>query len=277
MGVSESVRESVRERGRDNDPHLLHLTSFTSPPSPHLLHLASFTSPPSIPSLHLLHLTFFTPPPSPHLLHLTSFTSPPSPHLLHFTFFTSPPHPLQVLAQCALHPGLSDIYEEILLQGKGCEVYTHALASSRDLDGATFGDASHHFPRAIPMGVLRKDLSLHLSPPDSYTLSRDDTLVLLAQDQKDARPLRNRLRRKAKDEGKGEAKVVGESRGEAGSGSRSVGVQSVLLLNWVPARSAAFVRELDTICPKVIDCWIDRSIDGWIDCWIYNWTPVRAW
>jgi len=61
----------------------------------------------------------------------------------------------RVISQCAVQPGLSSIYEEVLLQGKGCELYTEPLAKHKSLHGKTFGELAKRFPRAVPIGVIQ--------------------------------------------------------------------------------------------------------------------------
>ncbi len=100
----------------------------------------------------------------------------------------------RVIAQCAVQPGLSHVYEEILLQGKGNELYTEPLSKHARLVGTTFGEAARCFPRAIPIGLVRHaagdTVTTLLSPPDSTLLTEADDLVLIAAQRKDTQPRR---------------------------------------------------------------------------------------
>ncbi|KAL3892707.1 MAG: hypothetical protein SGPRY_014868, partial [Prymnesium sp.] len=78
--------------------------------------------------------------------------------------------------------------------GKGNELYAKPLKKAKFLHGSSFGDAWRHFPRATPLGVLLhesgKEPELHLSPDDSFKLTADSSLVVLAGKDKDAEPER---------------------------------------------------------------------------------------
>ena len=48
----------------------------------------------------------------------------------------------RVLAKCAVNPGLSHVYEELILQGEGNELYVEKLGRHSALHGKTFGEAT---------------------------------------------------------------------------------------------------------------------------------------
>ena len=105
---------------------------------------------------------------------------------------------LRVIAQCTLQPGLSAVYEEIVLQGHGNELYAAPIAANEYLHGVPFGDLWRFFPKATPLGVLRQEAGveapqLHLSPDNGFVMRSSDSLVLLAGDEKDAAPQRSKL------------------------------------------------------------------------------------
>ena len=63
----------------------------------------------------------------------------------------------RILAQCAVQPALSHVYAELLLQGRGSELYAEPLEAHTSLHGLTFGEASRRFGgRAIPIGLVRR-------------------------------------------------------------------------------------------------------------------------
>jgi hypothetical protein len=63
----------------------------------------------------------------------------------------------RILAQCAVQPALSHVYAELLLQGRGSEIYTEPLEAHKSLHGLTFGEASRRFGgRAISIGLVRR-------------------------------------------------------------------------------------------------------------------------
>ena len=135
----------------------------------------------------------------------------------------------RVLAQCTIQPGLSDVYEEILLQGNGNELYATPLKKWGFLHGTTFGGAWRHFAKGTPLGVIRQGEGeapeLHLSPADDYELTADDSLVLLAGDERDAEPSRSKLALTL------EAKAEAEA-DKAELQPEAMAEHRVLLLNW---------------------------------------------
>ncbi|KAL1510952.1 hypothetical protein AB1Y20_005779 [Prymnesium parvum] len=153
----------------------------------------------------------------------------------------------RVLAQCTIQPGLSDVYEEILLQGKGSELYAIPLKQFSFMHGVSFGEVWRHFPRATPMGVLRRTAgggtSLHLAAPSSFVLKEDDKLVLLAGDQKHVKPHRLPVR------GSSREKLESLSTEAQGKTVLAHPRQSVLVLNW-NERTPDFIEKMDVYCAR---------------------------
>ena len=92
----------------------------------------------------------------------------------------------RLLAQCTAQPGLSRVYEELLLQGEGNELYTTAVPAR--LVGKRFVEAARVFPRATPLGLLSASGEVLLSPKDGHVVAKGDEIVLLAQQQRDCKP-----------------------------------------------------------------------------------------
>ena len=139
--------------------------------------------------------------------------------------------------------------EEILLQGNGNELYLSPLAPFRFTHGTPFGEIWRHFGSALPLGVLRSmpggEVELHLSPPNSFVLSAADSLVLLAQDEADTRPVLGRLNAQLTS-----PETVGAPDAWAAECSKKQArPQRVLLVSW-SARAAEFVQQIDEICPR---------------------------
>ncbi|GAB2214790.1 hypothetical protein Drorol1_Dr00019153 [Drosera rotundifolia] len=86
----------------------------------------------------------------------------------------------RLMIQCALQPGLAQIWEDIL-GFENAEFYIRRLPQ---LDGMRFIDVLISFPDAVPCGVI--DASKHgkviLNPSDDYVLKEDDEVLVLAED-----------------------------------------------------------------------------------------------
>ena len=92
----------------------------------------------------------------------------------------------RLVAQCAVQPGLSRVYEELLSQGEGAEFYVEHLHRFPALrkEGATFDDAARYFRRSTPIGLLRATSDeLILAPPAGLALEAGDRLVFLADNR----------------------------------------------------------------------------------------------
>lgn len=88
----------------------------------------------------------------------------------------------RLLAQNVRHPGLSQVYTQLLTQRKGVDLFIREIEDERT--GTTFGDLRRLYSRAIVIGLVRPttdDLVPHLNPPSDFRLERGDRLVLLAR------------------------------------------------------------------------------------------------
>jgi hypothetical protein len=94
----------------------------------------------------------------------------------------------RLLVQNVLHPGLSEIYNELLTAGTGNEVY---IRSGEPLAGKTLAELASERPRAIVLGLLRPARSgwqIQLVAPTDTRIEPDDRVVLMARDYADTEP-----------------------------------------------------------------------------------------
>lgn len=95
------------------------------------------------------------------------------------------------MAQNVRHPGLSQVFHDILSHGLGNEVYVRIC---EEFTGFRFGDLSGAYPKAILLGVVRPQGETFcplLNPPGDLILKSEDRLVFLAEDYGNCEPLRN--------------------------------------------------------------------------------------
>lgn len=85
----------------------------------------------------------------------------------------------RLLAQNIVHPGLSDIYAELLRNSSGNGLFIKSLP---ELVGVSWEKISHSIDSAIPIGILTEanPSSCRLCPPASYVLTKDDAIVFIA-------------------------------------------------------------------------------------------------
>jgi hypothetical protein len=137
----------------------------------------------------------------------------------------------RLIAQNVRHRGLSDVYDELLSQGVGNEFYVRELPL---FTGRRIEEIGHAFPRAIVLGVVRKerdDYVPHLNPDPGFTVQAEDGLVLIAKDHSDTLP-DERVEPRAIGRGKPDAEQGGAAR-----------QRKILVLGW-SRRVPALVREL---------------------------------
>ncbi|KAG2704458.1 hypothetical protein I3760_05G005100 [Carya illinoinensis] len=86
----------------------------------------------------------------------------------------------RLMIQCALQPGLAQIWEDIL----GFENAEFYIKRWPQLDGLRFGDALISFPDAIPCGIkmAADGGKIILNPDDSYVLKEGDEVLVIAED-----------------------------------------------------------------------------------------------
>jgi len=94
----------------------------------------------------------------------------------------------RLIAQNVRHPGLSQIYGELLSGKEGSQIYVRDGSS---LEGETVLQVATSFTEAVLLGVARPEAGSYramLNPPDDLRLKADDRLVLLARSYDDAAP-----------------------------------------------------------------------------------------
>ena len=95
------------------------------------------------------------------------------------------------MTQNVRHPGLSQVFHDILSHGLGNEVYVRIC---EEFTGFRFGDLSGAYPKAILLGVVRPQGETFcplLNPPEDLILESEDRLVFLAEEYENCEPLRN--------------------------------------------------------------------------------------
>ncbi|KAG0540329.1 hypothetical protein BDA96_03G399400 [Sorghum bicolor] len=86
----------------------------------------------------------------------------------------------RLMIQCALQPGLAQIWEDIL----GFENAEFYIKRWPELDGMRFGDVLISFPDAVPCGVkvASKSGKILMNPDDDYVLREGDEVLVIAED-----------------------------------------------------------------------------------------------
>ncbi len=94
----------------------------------------------------------------------------------------------RIIAQCVRHPGLSDVYSQILTHSVGSEVHVRAFPALNERRLRGLYDA---FPTAIPLGTVRAGgKNLHLNPPEDFAIGNQDRIVFLATNHEGCEPLK---------------------------------------------------------------------------------------
>jgi ion channel POLLUX/CASTOR len=94
----------------------------------------------------------------------------------------------RLLAQNLRHPRLSEVYNELLSNEFGNEIYVRDVA---ELAGGTIAELRPRFPAAVLLGVVRAngdDFETRLNPEPDMVVSGDDRLVLIAHSLEDTEP-----------------------------------------------------------------------------------------
>ncbi|XP_076956342.1 putative ion channel POLLUX [Bidens hawaiensis] len=86
----------------------------------------------------------------------------------------------RLMIQCALQPGLAQIWEDIL----GFENAEFYIKRWPQLDGLRFEDVLVSFPDAIPCGVkvASEGGKININPSDEYILKEGDEILVIAED-----------------------------------------------------------------------------------------------
>ncbi|CAN0592383.1 unnamed protein product, partial [Ectocarpus sp. 12 AP-2014] len=88
----------------------------------------------------------------------------------------------RLMVQNVLHPGLSEIYNELLTAGDGNEIY---IRGGERLAGMTLGELATQRPCAIVLGILKprdKGWDVNLIAPTDTTIENRDRVVMMARD-----------------------------------------------------------------------------------------------
>jgi len=94
----------------------------------------------------------------------------------------------RIVAQCVRHPGLSDVYSQILTHSVGNEVHLRDFPA---LHGRRLRGLDDAFPTAIPLGTVRAGgKSLQLNPSETFVVGSEDRIVLLATSHEGCEPRR---------------------------------------------------------------------------------------
>jgi len=91
----------------------------------------------------------------------------------------------RLMVQNILHPGLSEIYNELLTAGEGCEIY---IRGGETLAGLTLGELAARRADAIVLGILKpagKGWNVQLPAASDTAIAAEDRVVLLARDYAD--------------------------------------------------------------------------------------------
>ena len=92
----------------------------------------------------------------------------------------------RIVAQCVRHPGLSDVYSQILTHAVGNEVHLRAFPA---LHGRRLRGLYDAFPTAIPLGTVRAGgKNLRLNPPEDFVVGNEDRIVFLATSHEGCEP-----------------------------------------------------------------------------------------
>ncbi|GLT85786.1 hypothetical protein SLE2022_039630 [Rubroshorea leprosula] len=84
----------------------------------------------------------------------------------------------RLMIQCALQPGLAQIWEDIL----GFENCGFYFKRWPQLEGQRFGDVLISFPDAVPCGIKVSGCKIILNPDDDYALREGDEILVIAED-----------------------------------------------------------------------------------------------
>jgi len=95
---------------------------------------------------------------------------------------------VQLMVQTLRHPGLSHVYDELLSDRMGSQIY---VRDERGLIGATINELAYAFPEGILLGLVRPvglGFRALLNPPDALRLEPGDRVVVLAPSYAAAAP-----------------------------------------------------------------------------------------
>lgn len=138
----------------------------------------------------------------------------------------------RLLAQNLRHPGLSHVYNELLSNGEGNEIY---LPEAEELAGHPVEELHAAFPRGVVLGVVRPEghrIRPHLNPGPGFRVEPGDRIAVMARSWGD---VRGPFRRSPEP----------LPRGLRDSPPPHVGTRRILFLGW-GHKAPALLRELST-------------------------------
>lgn len=94
----------------------------------------------------------------------------------------------RLMVQNVLHPGLSEVYNELLTAGEGNEIY---VRSGEPVAGRTLAELAAERPEAIVLGLLRphpERWDVRLVAPSDTRIEASDRLVLMARNYQQTEP-----------------------------------------------------------------------------------------
>jgi hypothetical protein len=94
----------------------------------------------------------------------------------------------RLMVQNILHPGLSEIFNELLTAGDGSEIY---IRGGESLAGMTLGELSAQRPKVIVLGILKpvaKGWDVKMPAASDTRIDVQDRVVLLARDYSETEP-----------------------------------------------------------------------------------------
>lgn len=94
----------------------------------------------------------------------------------------------RLMVQNILHPGLSEIYNELLTAGEGSEIY---IRGGESLAGLTMGELASQRSKVIVLGILKqagKGWNIQMPASSDTRIAAEDRLVMLARDYADTEP-----------------------------------------------------------------------------------------
>jgi hypothetical protein len=144
----------------------------------------------------------------------------------------------RLIVQTMRHRGLSAVYNEILTQGEGNEIY---LIGCEGLVGLPAEALSQVFPRGVVLGLVRPSgdgLQPLLNPEPGVTVAQGDRVAVLVRSFDDAGP-------QARREPNGHVRADRLKRGAPGTLVPLKGTRRILLLGW-GRKVPAILRELLT-------------------------------
>ena len=94
----------------------------------------------------------------------------------------------RLMVQNILHPGLSEIYNELLTAGEGCEIY---IRGGESLAGLTLAELASQRSKAIVLGILTpigKGWDVQMPASSDTLIAAGDRVVMLARDYAETEP-----------------------------------------------------------------------------------------